>query len=287
MPASATFSGNALLRPALDALEGRTGDADQVAVVLSAEIRFEIAAVGFDIDHCLIAFPAPGAGRAASDSGSTCSISADSGATTDARPPVASDRGGAAELRLHAAHQAFDHVDVSPEQSRIAWRRRCWCQSRAAVSARRCAAVSPRVETRLRRTACGPGQMTPPRYSPFADTASNVVAVPKSTTIIGRPLPYVANAAMLLTTRSAPTSRGVVDQDRDAAVHAPARTAAARGRNSRVTIVISVPVSGGTTDAMTMPEMSVWRISLRSHRLLTRMPSSSDVRSRIVVRRQV
>ena len=26
-----------------------------------------------------------------------------------------------------------------------------------------------------------PGQMTPPRYSPFAEMASNVVAVPKST----------------------------------------------------------------------------------------------------------
>ena len=28
-----------------------------------------------------------------------------------------------------------------------------------------------------------PGQIAPPRYSPFCDTASNVVAVPKSTTM--------------------------------------------------------------------------------------------------------
>ena len=32
-----------------------------------------------------------------------------------------------------------------------------------------------------------PGAIAPPRYSPLADTASNVVAVPKSTTIVGPP----------------------------------------------------------------------------------------------------
>jgi hypothetical protein len=32
-----------------------------------------------------------------------------------------------------------------------------------------------------------PGQMTPPTYSPRRDTTSNVVAVPKSTTITGPP----------------------------------------------------------------------------------------------------
>ena len=32
---------------------------------------------------------------------------------------------------------------------------------------------------------CGPGQITPPRYSPRAEMASKVVAVPKSTTMIG------------------------------------------------------------------------------------------------------
>ena len=34
-----------------------------------------------------------------------------------------------------------------------------------------------------------PGQIAPPRYSPFAVIASSVVAVPKSTTISGRPVP--------------------------------------------------------------------------------------------------
>ena len=32
-----------------------------------------------------------------------------------------------------------------------------------------------------------PGQITPPRYSPFLVTTSKVVAVPKSTTITGPP----------------------------------------------------------------------------------------------------
>ena len=39
-----------------------------------------------------------------------------------------------------------------------------------------------------------PGQITPPRYSPSAEIASNVVAVPKSTTMSGtpRPRPYAS-----------------------------------------------------------------------------------------------
>ena len=51
-----------------------------------------------------------------------------------------------------------------------------------------------------------PGAITPPRYSPLPDTQSNVVAVPKSTTISG-PLKR-SYAATALTIRSAPTSRG-------------------------------------------------------------------------------
>jgi hypothetical protein len=37
-----------------------------------------------------------------------------------------------------------------------------------------------------------PGAMAPPRYSPLAETASNVVAVPKSTTMAG---PRILEAA--------------------------------------------------------------------------------------------
>ena len=52
-----------------------------------------------------------------------------------------------------------------------------------------------------------PGAMAPPRYSPLARTASNTVAVPKSTTIAGPP--YRVSAAAASTIRSAPTSRGL------------------------------------------------------------------------------
>ena len=60
---------------------------------------------------------------------------------------------------------------------------------RAPACGRRCAAAAPRAETARRRKSARPGQITPPRYSPFAVTASSVVAVPKSTTISGRPRP--------------------------------------------------------------------------------------------------
>ena len=49
-----------------------------------------------------------------------------------------------------------------------------------------------------------PGTITPPAYSPRAVTTSNVVAVPKSTTMQGPP--RRACAATALTMRSAPTS---------------------------------------------------------------------------------
>ena len=52
-----------------------------------------------------------------------------------------------------------------------------------------------------------PGQMAPPRYSPLADTASKVVAVPKSTMTSG--MGQRAWAATALTMRSAPTSAGL------------------------------------------------------------------------------
>ena len=49
--------------------------------------------------------------------------------------------------------------------------------------------------------------MAPPRYSPRSETASKVMAVPKSRMMHGPP--YLSNAATALTTRSAPTSRGL------------------------------------------------------------------------------
>ena len=51
-----------------------------------------------------------------------------------------------------------------------------------------------------------PGAIAPPRYSPLADTASQVVAVPKSATMVGPP--NRSKAATALAMRSAPTSLG-------------------------------------------------------------------------------
>ena len=52
-----------------------------------------------------------------------------------------------------------------------------------------------------------PGAIAPPTYSPLGLTASNVVAVPKSTTTLGPP--YRCPAASALMIRSLPTSLGL------------------------------------------------------------------------------
>src|SRR2546427_11278148 len=52
-----------------------------------------------------------------------------------------------------------------------------------------------------------PGAMAPPRYSPAAVTAQKVVAVPKSTMMIGPP--YRREAAPPVTSRAPAASRGV------------------------------------------------------------------------------
>src|SRR2546425_12739567 len=51
-----------------------------------------------------------------------------------------------------------------------------------------------------------PGAMAPPRYSPAAVTAQKVVAVPKSTMMIGPP--YRREAPPPVANRAAPTPRG-------------------------------------------------------------------------------
>src|SRR2546425_5063489 len=54
-----------------------------------------------------------------------------------------------------------------------------------------------------------PGAMAPPKYSPAAVTAQMVVAVPKSTMMMGPP--YLREAAAALTSRALPAFRGVGD----------------------------------------------------------------------------
>ena len=52
-----------------------------------------------------------------------------------------------------------------------------------------------------------PGQITPPRKTPSAETMSKLMVVPRSTTTTGPP--YLRNPATPFTRRSAPTSRGL------------------------------------------------------------------------------
>jgi hypothetical protein len=116
----------------------------------------------------------------------------------------------AAELVAHPRAPALRPSRRSPEQSRLhrADRRRPTTRRLADVDARQARRA---LETARPREIWTPGQIAPPRYSPFALIASSVVAVPKSTTIIGggpARLPNFSYAATALTMRSAPTSAG-------------------------------------------------------------------------------
>ena len=71
-------------------------------------------------------------------------------------------------------------------------------------STRRSAAARANSASRLMSM---PGKMAPPRYSPLAEMASKVVAVPKSTTMVGPP--NRSKAATASAIRSAPTSLGL------------------------------------------------------------------------------
>jgi hypothetical protein len=74
----------------------------------------------------------------------------------------------------------------------------------SAISTRESLAARERSASSATRT---PGTMTPPRYSPLGETALNVVAVPKSTTMT--PPCTRSNAATASAMRSGPTSRGL------------------------------------------------------------------------------
>ena len=86
--------------------------------------------------------------------------------------------------------------------------------------------------------------------------ASNVVAVPKSSTTSGspRPRPYASKAAMPLTRRSAPTSDGCAYRF-GIPRSIPASTLSGVSPRYRFDISIMGPVSCGTTDASTTPSI--------------------------------
>src|SRR5262245_54578671 len=185
------FERHSLHRPAGDEIERRTGDANQVPVILAAEIRLDLPAV--------LRNPRSGIRRAGSywflsqtslrpwsvKSASTCSMSDVSGAITSARPPVA--------------------IQSAPPPSSSLMRRTS-PSTMPTYPQNRPASIAPTVVRPITRDGfrtsmrgsraarwksasaeiCTPGQIAPPRYSPFAVIASSAVPVPQSTTTIGR-----------------------------------------------------------------------------------------------------
>ena len=99
-----------------------------------------------------------------------------------------------------------------------------------------------------------PGAIVQPSSRPSAETASNVVAVPRSTTMAGKLWRFIA--ASELTIRSGPTSGGLAvgHHDRRCLPPIPAMTG---GRSKYVSESRrKVAVSGGTVDEIETPLMS-------------------------------
>src|SRR5277367_3421069 len=128
-----------------------------------------------------------------------------------------------------------------------------------------------------------PGAITPPRYSPFAEITSNVIAVPKSTTMHGPP--YSANAATPFTIRSAPTSSGL-STSTAIPVFTPGSTNRARLPKYFRAISPNVQFTGGTTDEMITPSIASRSSPPSVKRFRVSTPYSSTVCSRAVVNRQ-
>src|SRR5215475_8322493 len=128
-----------------------------------------------------------------------------------------------------------------------------------------------------------PGAMTPPRYSPLAEMASKVIAVPKSTTTQGPP--YLWKAATPLTMRSAPTSRGL-STSTAMPVLTPGSTNMARCPKYSRDISPSVQLIGGTTELTITPCTSRGSRPWSVNRFLVSTPYSSTVCMRAVVSRQ-
>ena len=233
MPAKRDLQRHALLRPARHELERRPDDPDQVAVVLLAEVGFDLAAVivYWFRSHTILR---PCSVRSAS----TCWISGVSGAMTPAgrrwRRTIARCRRARRSSAAPAPRPSRRSRRTGPTPSR-----------RPSSGRRRVAGL--RTSMRGSRAArwnsasaeiCTPGQIAPPRYSPFALIASSVVAVPKSTTISG-----AARAlAVLLVGRDAVHDAIGADFGRvrrtgsACRVRRPARRPAPSRRNSAATI---------------------------------------------------
>lgn len=99
------------------------------------------------------------------------------------------------ELGAETGDHALDESDVPEEEARLHRVLGVAADRRRAARAWSASAAMPI-----------PGAIAPPRYSPFAESAPNVVPVPKSTMQEGPP--YISLTATALTMRSAPTAFG-------------------------------------------------------------------------------
>ena len=114
-----------------------------------------------------------------------CSMYLDSGVISSASPPV--------ETMVHSPSSSWMRSHKPSTWAAKPYTAPDWMHSTVVLpstlrgstsSTARRAAARP---TRASMLMPMPGAMAPPRYSPLADTASQVVAVPKSATMVGPP----------------------------------------------------------------------------------------------------
>src|SRR6267143_1841083 len=127
-----------------------------------------------------------------------------------------------------------------------------------------------------------PGAIAPPQNSPAAFTQSNVVAVPRSTTMSGGP--YSATAATDLVMRSAPISSGLSTASGIVSL-SPGSTEYGATLKYFSHIDSSVCCTGGTTFEMATPRIWAGSIPRVRSSVSMKRPYSSAVCSRRLVSR--
>src|SRR6266581_2967717 len=187
-------------------------------------------------------------------SGCTDSISRTSGATRPASPPVAITwgvclLGHSALMRRTTPSTASAVPSSTPARIASSVRRPIVCAG--GVSSVAGSFAVPRISAS--EAVRIPGMITPPRKRPSAVMQSNVVAVPKSTTMVSRWKSCAA--ARVLRMRSAPTWSGSSTSSSIGSAERPSTTT---GRTvvARSTASHSPCVTGGTTEAMTAARTS-------------------------------
>src|SRR5882762_2256739 len=217
-------------------------------------------------------------------SGCTDSISRTRGATKLARPPVAMTCGvwplGHSALMRRTIPSTASAVPSNTPERIASSVRRPMVRTGGIRSVAGSLAV-PRI--RASDAVRIPGMITPPRKWPSAVMQSNVVAVPKSTTMVSRR--NSCAAASVLRMRSAPTCSG---SSTSSVIGSRERPSTTSGRTvvARSTASHSPWVTGGTTDATTAARTS-WVDRPSCARYDVRVAAhSSGVREGVVVSRQ-